>query len=325
VPSRELSFRIFIENPPPFKQAPRGPQGSLVNVPIAEGLATARRYLAAGLPLAGLHHSDLDRYEARRLRGDCLPDRYDSFEYVRTLNDGLDVSRPPLIPHRVVIYKRPEEQAAEFRGLAEVGIRSVVLVGRPYSVAPTGVVYRSTVEQVLSYLRDHVPDLSLNLGVIGIHTRVGEIDRIVRKFEAAGGRLQVMGQFLDDVERFIRFMDDLTHAFEARGLDLGTLKWNVGLAIFALGNRAFYAQLLRADQLACENRFAGLHSMEDRIAASIDMNIEFAGRAREHCARRGFDVGFSIQPLIERRPDGTVHPAVDAAIELARRLRRTLA
>lgn len=320
-----MSCRIFIENPPPFRQAPRGPQESLVDVPIAEGLATARRYLAAGLGLAGLHHSDLDRYEARRLRGDSLPNRYDSFEYVQTLNNGLDAPRPLLIPHRVTIYKRPEEQAAEFRRLAEAAIRNVVLVGRPYSTPPAGVVYRSTVEQGLSYLKDHVPDLRLNLGVIGIHTRVGETDRIVGKFEAAGRRLQVMGQFVDDIEPFIRFMDQLAHAFETRGLDLGALQWNVGLAIFALGNRAFYARLLRKAQLACEDRFAGQRSMEDRLAVSVDMNVEFAQRAREHGARRGLDIGFSIQPLIERRPDGMIHPAVDAAIDLARRLRRALA
>ncbi len=248
-----------------------------------------------------------------------------SFEYVQTLNNGLDAPGPLLIPHRVTIYKRPEEQAAEFRRLAEAAIRNVVLVGRPYSTPPAGIVYRSTVEQGLSYLKDHLPDLRLNLGVIGIHTRVGETDRIAGKFEAAGRRLQVMGQFVDDIEPFIRFMDQLTHTFETRGLDLGALQWNVGLAIFALGNRVFYARLLRKAQLACEDRFAGQRSMEDRLAVSVDMNVEFAQRAREHGTRRGLDIGFSIQPLIERRPDGMIHPAVDTAIELARRLRRTLA
>ena len=244
---------------------------------------------------------------------------------MQTLNDGLDAPRPLLIPHRVVVYKRPEEQVPEFRRLAEAGIRNVVLVGRPYSAPPAGVVYRSTVEQVLFHVREHVPDLRLNLGVIGIHTRAGETDRIVRKIEASGQHLQVMGQFLDDIESFIRFMDHLTHAFEARGFDLGALKWNVGLAILALQKRAFYAGLLRTARLACEDRFADLQSMEDRIAASVDMNVEFAERAREHGARRGLDIGFSIQPLIERRPDGSIHPSVDAAIELGRRLRRTLA
>jgi hypothetical protein len=320
-----MSCRIFIENPPPFRQAPRGPQESLVDVPMAEGVVTARRYLAAGLTVAGLHHSDLDCYEARRLRGDSLPDRYDSFEYVHALNKALDAAGTLLIPHRVTIYKRPEEQVGEFRRLAEAGIRNVVLVGRPYSAPPAGVVYRSTVEEGLAYLKAHVPELRSTLGVIGIHTRVGETDRIVGKFEAAGRRLRVMGQFLDDVEPFIRFMDLLAHAFETRHLDLDALQWNVGLAVFALKSRAFYAQLLRKAQLACEDRFVGLHSMEDRLAASIDMNLEFAQRAKEHGARCGVDIGFSIQPLIERGSSGMIHPAVYGAIELTRRLQRVFA
>lgn len=319
-----MSCRIFIENPPPFRQAPRGPQESLVDVPITEGLAPARCYFAAGLAIAGLHHSDLDRYEARRLRGEGLPDRHDSFEYVHMLNSSLDAPGALLIPHRVTIYKRPDAQAAEFRRLAEAGIRSVVLVGRPYSTPPAGVVYRSTVEEGLAYLKEHMPELRLNLGVIGIHTRVGEVERIVRKFEAAGRRLRVMGQFLDDIAPLIRFMDQLTQAFETEGLDLGALQWNVGLAILALKNRAFYARLLRQAQLACEDRFADLRSMEERIAGSVDMNVEFAQQAKAHGARRGMDIGFSIQPLIERGPDGTIHPAVYGAVELARRLQRAL-
>jgi hypothetical protein len=320
-----MSCRIFIENPPPFKQAPRGPQESLIDVSIAEGLATARCYLAAGLAIAGLHHSDLDRYEARRLRGDRLPDRHDSFDYVRTLNNGLDASDALLIPHRVTIYKRPEEQTPDFRRLAEIGIRNVVLVGRPYSTPPPDVVYRSTVEEGLAYLRNYEPDLRLNLDVIGIPTRVGETDRIVRKFEAAGRRLQVMGQFLDDVYPLLRFMDELAHAFEMKGLDLGAVQWNVGVAIFALKNRDFYAKLLRKAQLACENRFAHLRSMEERITACIDMNVEFAQRAKAHGALRGMDIGFSVQPLIERGPSGVIHPAVYGAIELTRRLQRVFA
>ena len=134
-----------------------------------------------------------------------------------------------------------------------------------------------------------------------------------------------MGQFLDDIGPFIRFMDQLVQTFEARGLDPGAVQWNVGLAIFALANRAFYARLLRQARLACEDRFAGLHSMDERLAASVDMNVEFAQRAKEHGARCGLDIGFSIQPLIERRPYGLIHPAVDGAIELARRLQKAFA
>src|SRR5712692_10368825 len=96
------------------------------------------------------------------------------------------------------------------------------------------------------------------------------------------------------------------------------------LAIFALTSRAFYAKLLRKETLACEARFADLRSMDERIAASVDMNVEFAQRAREHGVRRGIDIGFSVQPLIERGPGGTIHPAVYGAIELAGRLGRAI-
>jgi hypothetical protein len=320
-----MSCRIFIENPPPFRQAQRGAQRELVDVPISEGLTTAQCYLTAGLGISGLHHSDLDRYEARRLRGDGLADRHDSFEYAHALSSGPGAPGALLIPHRVTIYRHPEEQAAEFRRLADAGIRDFVLVGRPYSVPPAGVAYRSTVEEGLAYLRNHLPELRLRLGVIGIHTRPQETDRIIRKFESAGGTLRVMGQFLDEVDPLLRFMGQLAHAFKMKGLDLGALEWNVGLAIFALKNRAFYARLLRKECLACENRFAALGSMEERIAASIEKNVEFAQRAKEHGARHGMDVGFSIQPLIERGPNGAVHPAVYGAIELARRLRQAIA
>jgi hypothetical protein len=54
------------------------------------------------------------------------------------------------------------------------------------------------------------------------------------------------------------------------------------------------------------------------------MNVEFAQRTKEHGVRHGLDIGFSIQPVIERRPNGTVHPAVHGAIELARRLHHAI-
>src|SRR5260370_33593575 len=119
-------------------------------------------------------------------------------------------------------------------------------------------------------------------------------------------------------------MDQLAQEFETNGLDLGRLEWNVGLAIFALTSRAFYAKLLRKETLACEARFADLRSMDERIATSVDMNVEFAQRAREHGVRRGSDIGFSVQPLIERGPGRAVHPAVHAAVELARRPGRAM-
>jgi hypothetical protein len=317
-----MACRVFIENPSPFKQMPRG--DGLADVPITEGLTTVGGYLSVGLSIAGLHHSDLDRFEAREIRGEGRPDRHDSFDYALTLKDQLGGFRGLLIPHRVTVYQTPSDQEPGFRRLARAGIKDVVLVGRPFSVPPAGAVYRSTIEEGLAYLRAREPSLGLNLGAIGIHSRLGEADRIARKFEAAGGRLRVMGQFLDDVEAMIAFMDQLARAFETRHLDLGRLEWNVGLAIFALEKRAFYAKLLRKEALACEARFASLGSTDERIASSVDMNVEFAQRAKEHGVRRGMDIGFSIQPVIERRPNGTVHPAVHGAIELARRLHHAI-
>lgn len=312
--------RIFIENPPPFIRAHCPDRGERVDVPVAEGLATARCYLAAGLSVAGFHHSDLDRYEASRIRGEEPPERHDSFAYARALKAALGGFGGLLIPHRVTIYQQPAAQEAGFRSLLRTGIKDVVLVGRPFSKVPDGVVYRSTVEEGLVYIRNRIGDLPLNVGVIGIHSRSGEADRIVGKFEAAGGRLRVMGQFLDEVDAMTSFMDRLAHAFEAKGLDLAAVEWNVGLAIFALKNRAFYARLLRKERLACEGRFVDLVSMDERIAESVATNLEFAQRVREHGGRLGIDIGFSVQPLIERAPSGAIHPAVYGAIDLARRL-----
>ena len=320
-----MTCRLFIENPPPFKQAHRGKDGTLVDVALAEGVTAAQLYLGAGLSLAGLHHSDLDRYESRRIRGEGMPDRHDSFAYVHALKERVGPIEGLLIPHRVTVYRTVKDQTDDFRKLVQAGIGDIVLVGRPYSVPPAGTVYQSTVEEGLAFLSRHLADLGFNLGVIGIHTRAGEVDRIVRKFEAAGGRLRVMGQFLDDIDALTSFMDRLVQVFESRRLDLGRIEWNVGLAIFALKTRTFYAKLLRQDRLACEDRFVDLKSMEMRIAASIDMNVEFAYRAKEYGLHRGIDIGFSIQPLIERDPSGAIHPAVHGAISMARRLQRDLA
>jgi hypothetical protein len=100
------------------------------------------------------------------------------------------------------------------------------------------------------------------------------------------------------------------------------VEWNVGLAIFALKKQAFYATLLRQDSLACEDRFQALESVEARIAESVRLNLEFAERVREKGEQVGLDIGFSIQPLIERRPDGSLHPAIYGAAELAKALER---
>ena len=50
------------------------------------------------------------------------------------------------------------------------------------------------------------------------------------------------------------------------------------------------------------------------------MNLEFAARVWEKGQEIGLDMGFSIQPLIERSPDGAVHPAVSGALEVAKEL-----
>ena len=317
-----MACRIFIENPPPFKQAPRGEGRALVDVPIQEGLEAARHYLDLRVPAAGLHHSDLDRYEVKRRGGITPSERHDSFHYVHVLKRNLDSAFGLLVPHRVVVYETPEAQEPGFRRLVGAGITSVVLVGKPYNVPPEGSFYRTTVEDMLTYLTVRVPALATNLGVIGIHVRQGEPERIANKFEAAGGELRVMGQFMDDADAMIAFMDRLAQEFERRTLELGGVEWNVGLAIFSLKKEAFYATLLRQDSLACEDRFQGLESVEARVDESVKMNLEFAERVREKGEQVGLDIGFSIQPLIERRPDGSLHPAIYGAAELAKALER---
>ncbi len=292
----------------------------MVDVPIEEGIETARMYLDLGLRVVNFHHSDLDPYEAKQRAGTTPPGRYDSFAYVERLKDTLGGFGGLLAPHRVVVYQTLEQQENAFRQLAEAGISNVVLVGKPYTTPPEGTVYRCTVEDMLAHLRNRMP--GFHLGVIGIHSRRQEPERIARKFESAGRRLRVMGQFLDDVKPMTVFLDDLARAFATRKLGFDGLEWNVGLAILALKDRTFYAKLLRKDGLACEDRFSGLRSVEERIEESVRMNLEFAARVREKGQEIGLDIGFSIQPLIERSPDGAVHPGVSGALELAKELDR---
>jgi len=282
----------------------------MVDVPIEEGIETARLYLNSGPHGIGFHHSDLDQYEVKQRAGKTPPSRYDSFGYVEVLKGKLGGFGGLLIPHRIVVYQTQEQQENEFRRLVEEGIRNVVLVGKPFTTAPEGVVYRCTVEDMLAHLGNRMS--GFHLGVIGIHSRRREPERIARKFESAGRRLRVMGQFLDDLAR----------AFETRKLGFDGLEWNVGLAILALKDRTFYAKLLRKDGLACEDRFSGLGSAEERIEESVRMNLEFAARVREKGQEIGLDIGFSIQPLIERFRDGSVHPGVSGALELAKELGR---
>jgi hypothetical protein len=121
--------RIFIENPPPFKQVPRGEGRARVAVPIEKGVETAQHYLDLPVRLAGLHHSDLDRYEVMRRGGITPSERYDSFDYLHVLKQNLHSFPGLLVPHRVVAYETPETQEPGFRRLVEAGITSVVLVG----------------------------------------------------------------------------------------------------------------------------------------------------------------------------------------------------
>ncbi len=222
------------------------------------------------------------------------------------------------MPHRVVVYQTSEQQEQAFRRLADEGIRNVVLVGKPFTTPPDGVVYQCTVEHMLRHLKIRIP--SFHLGVIGIHSRRHEAQRVARKFAAAGGRLRIMGQFLDDTKTMTAFMESLAQEFERRKLLLDGLEWNVGFAIFALKDRTFYAKLLRKSSLACEDRFCDLQSAEERIEESVRINQEFAAEVWEKGKEIGLDIGFSIQPLIERAPSGAVHAAVYGALELAKDL-----
>lgn len=321
-----MSVRLFVENAPPFKQVQRRPHKHAKAEPVegtmAEGEKTVRHYLAAGLRPSGFHHSDLDPYESSELRGKVPEDRFDTFEYARFLKDRLgNEFRGALVPHRIGVYSPPEDQVADVNALSRHGVKDVVVVGKPHRTAPANATYKASVEDVLEQLAASRPSHGCELGAIGIHLRPDEPERIARKFEAAGGRrLRVMGQFLDEADSLIEFLGRLADTFEARGLDLNGLEYNVGLAIFGLKSRRFYARLLRRDVLACESRFANLRMQQQRLDESVRMNLEFAQRALETSRRYGINVGFSVQPIIEHLPSGRIHPAVDAAVQLAKRL-----
>ena len=62
---REPGATTHEEGRQPDARAPAGGP-DLVAVPIEEGVETARHYLDLPVRLAGLHHSDLDRYEVKR-------------------------------------------------------------------------------------------------------------------------------------------------------------------------------------------------------------------------------------------------------------------
>jgi len=316
-----MSCRILIENPAPFRQAARGPNGGPVDVSMDEGVDVVRYLLASGLQFAGVHHSDLDPYEAKQMRRGEAPPRFDSLDYACYVKECLGEQAGLVIPHRVIVYREPEEQLASLRRMLALGIHDLVLVGTPFHTPPAGVVYRSSVEQMLAFLRSERPDSGLRLGIVVLHERRDEPARLRRKLTAAGsGRVRLMGQFLDDARPMLAFMDAAARELEASGRDFGDLEWNIGLAMFTLKNRDFYAKLLRKPQLACEPRFAGLHSTESRIAESVAMNLEFAERLRARGDALGFDIGFSLQPIIERTPKGSMHPGMDGIVELGKAL-----
>lgn len=320
-----MSLRIFIENPPPFRRMRRRIDSEthrIVDGSMEEGLEAIRFYLNSDLQLAGFHHSDIDPYESRKLRGDVPLERFNTFEYAKFLKSLSPDFQGLLIPHRVGVYQPPGDQAPAFAALAGRGIRDVVVVGKPSSAPRAGVTYHASVEDVLAFLAARHDEFGFTLGAIGIHLRHDEPERIVSKYRAAGGRLRLMGQFLDEADKVVEFLGRVAEAFNAEGLSLDGLEYNVGLAIFALKNRGFYAQLLRKEALDCEARFQGLKTRKERIAESVRMNMEFGEQILEAGRRHGVDVGFSVQPLIERTSDGSLHPAVHAAADLAKKLER---
>ncbi len=323
-----MSVRLFIENPPPFKQVERrrhnNAETAFVDGCMSDGEAVVRHYLAAGLQPTGFHQSDLDPFETSEVRSDVTADRFDTFEYAQFLQERLgDRFQGALVPHHIGVYEPAAEQVARVEALSEHGVNSVVVVGKPHGTAPDNMPYKAEVEDVLGELAASPRLHGFEPGAIAIHLRPDEPERIARKFEAAGGRrLRVMGQFLDEADSLVEFLGRLAETFESRGLDLSGLEFNVGLAIFGLKNRAFYARLLRKNALACEQRFAPLRTRQQRLDESIRMNLEFAERVMEAGRRHGVDIGFSLQPLIEYLPTGRFHPAVDAVVRLAKQLER---
>lgn len=321
-----MTVRLYIENAPPFKQVRRRhhrhAEPVLIDGSMSEGERAVRHYLAAGLRPTGFHHSDLDPFESSEIRGDAAVERFETFEYARFLKERLgNEFCGTLVPHRIGVYAPAADQVEAMEVLSRRGVKNVVVVGKPHRTAPANATYKATVEEVLERLAASRRTHGCELGIIGIHPRPDEPERIACKFEAAGGRsLQVMGQFLDAADPFVEFLERLARTFESRGLDLSGLQYNVGLAIFGLENRRFYARLMRKEALACEARFAGLRTRDQRLDESVRMNLEFAERAMAAGQAHGVNIGFSIQPLIEHLPTGRIHPAVDAAVRLAKEL-----
>lgn len=316
-----MACRLLLENPAPQRQAVRGEDDRPVDVTMDEGIETIRYALSAGLRLDGVHHSDLDPYEARQLRARPAP-RYDSLEYACHVHICLADAAGLVIPHRVIVYESPEDHLDTLHRMTACGIHDLVLVGTPFSTPPPGAVYRNSVERMLAFLQRNTAVPGLHTGAVVLHERDNETARLVRKFMAAGQQhLRLMGQFLDDARPMLSFMESVTAEFHRQGLDVTKLEWNVGLAIFALRQRDFYAKLLRKQALACEQRLSRADSAVSRVRESIRMNLEFAELIRERAEQLGLDIGFSLQPILERTREGRLHPGVEGVVELGMRLR----
>lgn len=316
-----MSCRILVENAVPFMRARRGVDGEMVDVSMDEGVEVVRYLLASGLRFEGVHHSDLDPYEASQNRGGKAPPRFDSLKYACRVKEEFGERAGFIIPHRVVVYREPEEQLESVRRMLAAQIHDLVLVGTPFHRPPNGVVYRNSVDQMLAYLRSETLLSELRLGFIVLHERRDEPARLRRKLIAAGkGRVRLMGQFLDDIGPMLAFMDAAARELETLGRDFNDLEWNAGLAMITLQNRDFYAKLLRKPQLACESRFAGLRSTQALVAESVTMNLEFADRLKARGDELGFDIGFSLQPIIERTRNGEIHPGMAGIVALGQAL-----
>lgn len=320
-----MSCNLWIENPPPFKQALHGDDNILKAVPMDEGEDIIKLFLEANIDIAGFHHADLDEFEygGKALQKKVPLLRHDTFEYAYHIKKRFNEQCNDVAPHRVVVYQSAEEQHNEFKWLWDNGVERVVLVGKPFGKAPKGTQYRTSVENVLRYLSTN-SEFDFSLGVIGIHTREGEVDRIREKFICAGNKLYVMGQFLDDLQPMLIFMDELADTFEKYHLDLEDLQWNVGLSMFGLKSRDFHAKLLRKKQLACEKLFVNLKTSDCRISQSIAMNMDFVDQLNKRAKEIGFNIGYSIQPVIERYANGHIHPSTLGAVKLARYVSSTL-
>jgi len=119
-------------------------------------------------------------------------------------------------------------------------------------------------------------------------------------------------------------MDELADTFEKNHLDLEKLQWNVGLSMFGLKTRDFHAKLLRKKQLACEKLFINLKTSDCRISQSIAMNMEFVEQLNKRAKETNFNIGYSIQPVIEHYANGHIHPSTLGAVKLARYVSSTL-